>query len=182
MGLFSFRKGEKGKIKKMLEEGRIDEVLRKASKNKKTADSLIELLEDENPGTVGDALMVISNMVKEGDSTVVVDEKLVRKALELLTSKVTYVREGAMALSMEIAKRYGDKHREEFSKGIERLLDEGDVNQVAFALLLIKELKLIQFKDRVEQLVNIDEKVMLPFEGRRWVKLGDIAKEVLSSL
>ncbi|AEC52807.1 hypothetical protein PNA2_1894 [Pyrococcus sp. NA2] len=180
MPLFSF--GKKNKIKKMLEDGKIEEVVRKALEDKKVRKQLIELLHDENQGIVGDSLIAISTLLRENPNAIEFEEDIVKDILKLLNSKTAYVRDGAMALSLEIARLYGDKFRNVFKDTIERNLKEGDKNIVAFSLLLIRELKLAELKDEVKRFVDIEDKVMLPFEGMRWVKLGDIAKETLNSL
>jgi len=178
--LFSFRKGDK--TKKMLEEGRIEDVVREALKNRKSLNHLIKLLDDENPGIVGDSLMAISMIVRENPKVVDITDEFMEKVFTLLLSKTAYVRDGAMALSLEIAKTYKDRVKDSFSRGVERLIKEGDKTTIAFALLLIKELKLSEFRDTVTSLTEVEDKVILPFEGRRWVRIADIAREVLESL
>jgi len=179
--LFSFRRSNK--IKKLLEDGKMEEVVKKALENEKIANHLVELLDDKNPGIVGDSLMVISMVIKENPNAVRITQELIEKIFDLLaTSKVAYVKDGAMALLLELAKNYGNEFRESFSKGVEKLMKKGDKSIVAFALLLIKELKLSQFKDTVTSLLEVEDKVILPFKGRRWVRIGDIAREVLDSL
>ncbi|AFK22842.1 hypothetical protein Py04_1268 [Pyrococcus sp. ST04] len=160
----------------------MDEVVEKAIKDKKTVQYLIELLSDENPGTVGDSLFVLMTVLRESPTSINITPELVEKVLSLLFSKNPYVREGAMGLSMEIASKEGEKFKNEFKRVVERMISEGDKNLVAFALLIIKELRLSEFKDKISEFVEVEDKVILPFKGRKWVKIGDIAKEVLEIL
>ncbi|WP_231963775.1 hypothetical protein [Thermococcus chitonophagus] len=160
----------------------MDEVIEKALKDKKTIRDLIELLSDSNPGTVGDALFVLMTILRESPDSIDVSSDLVDKALSLVLSKNPYVKEGAMGLAMEIVKVHGSKFKDAIDKHVPKLLSEGDKNTIAFALLLIKELGLSKYRDDVEKLTGVEDKIILPFEGMKWVKLGDIAKDVLEKL
>ncbi|MFA4700565.1 hypothetical protein [Pyrococcus kukulkanii] len=182
MGLFSFGKKGKDKIKRLMEENKIDEVIEKALKDKKTVRDLVELLSDSNPGTVGDALFVLTTILRESPNSIDVSWDLVDKVLSLVLSKNSYVKEGAMVLTMEIIKVHGYRFKDTIDKHVPRLLSEGDKNTVAFTLLLIKELSLSKYKEEVEKLTEVEDKIILPFEGMKWVKLGDIARDVLKEL
>ncbi|MFA4639777.1 hypothetical protein [Pyrococcus kukulkanii] len=182
MGLFSFGKKGKDKIKRLMEENKMDEVIEKALKDKKTVRDLVELLSDSNPGTVGDALFVLTTILRESPNSIDVSWDLVDKVLSLVLSKNSYVKEGAMVFTMEIIKVHGYRFKDTIDKHVPRLLSEGDKNTVAFTLLLIKELNLSKYKEEVEKLTEVEDKIILPFEDMKWVKLGDIARDVLKEL
>ncbi|AAL81613.1 hypothetical protein PFDSM3638_07480 [Pyrococcus furiosus DSM 3638] len=180
MPLFQFR-GGKDKIKKLLEEGKFEEVLEKAKSDKKTLNHIIELLDDKNPGIVGDALLILTSVYKENPN-INIDEKLVKKVLSFILHTNQYIKENAMTFAMAIAENMGEQFKEIFREEISRLLREGGKQEIAFALLLIQKLKLSEFRGDVEKLVSVEDKVILPFEGLKWVKVGDIAKNVLDHL
>lgn len=48
--------------------------------------------------------------------------------------------------------------------------------------MIIGELGLRELSEKVREFVDVEDKVILPFEGKKWVKLGDIAKEALEKL
>jgi hypothetical protein len=56
------------------------------------------------------------------------------------------------------------------------------LTQKGFLLVFIGELGLKEFEPEVKELVDVEDKVILPFEGKKWVKLGDIARETLEKL
>lgn len=61
MGLFSFG-SKKNKIIKMLSEGELEKILHSAAKDPKYVDAVVELLNEENPGIRGDALLIIGEL------------------------------------------------------------------------------------------------------------------------
>ncbi|AEH24854.1 hypothetical protein [Pyrococcus yayanosii] len=186
MTLFSFRP-DKRKIKKMLEENKVNEVIEKAVKDKKILDILFELLDDENPGTAGDAILVLTTIISEKPEVIgkVLTEEKALRVLKLISARNPYVREGAMVFTMNAIRKYRPVYegmRDKIVAEIGKLLEEGDKNQRGFAILLAKELKLGELKDKVEALVDVKDKVMLPFEGYKWVPLGQIAEKALKEL
>ncbi|ACS33614.1 hypothetical protein [Thermococcus gammatolerans] len=186
MAFFSFG-SKKGKVKKMLESDQIQMVVEDAARDKKVREALFELLQDSNPGIVGDALLTLT-MVMDSNPDVIkphLNEETVKRLLGLVESRNPYVRENAMILLYRLAKDLPDvtrKYWELFMKEAERVLREGDLNQKGFMLVLIGEFGIKELEGLVKEFVNVEDKVILPFEGKRWVKLGDIAKETLEKL
>jgi len=186
VGLFSFG-SKKGKMRKLIEEERFDEVVGQVLKGGKNLQTLLELLDDPNPGIVGDALLLLTNVLRESPETLapLMNTETFQKLLSLMESRNPYVRENAMLLSYEIVKTFPEvveKYRDWIVRAVERGLEEGGKDQKGFLLLVIEELELRELVPKVEELVNVEDKVILPFEGRKWVKLGDIAREVLERL
>lgn len=186
MGFLSFG-SKKGKVKKMLEGDQIQLVVEDAVKDKKVREALFELLQDSNPGIVGDALLTIV-MVMENNPDVIkphLNEETIKRLLSLVESRNPYVRENAMILLYRLAKDLPDVVRKYwglFMKEAERVLREGDLNQKGFMLVLIGEFRIKELEGLVKNLVDVEDKVILPFEGKKWVKLGDIARETLEKL
>jgi len=186
MGFLSFG-SKKGKVKKMLEGDQIQLVVEDAVKDKKVREALFELLQDSNPGIVGDALLTIV-MVMENNPDVIkphLNEETIKRLLSLVESRNPYVRENAMILLYRLAKDLPDVARKYwglFMKEAERVLREGDLNQKGFILVLIGEFRIKELEGLVKNLVDVEDKVILPFEGKKWVKLGDIARETLEKL
>lgn len=90
-----------------------------------------------------------------------------------------------MTLAYAVVKTYLDllnKYRAWIVDELGKQLETGDKNQKGFALMIIGELGLSELSDKVREFVDVEDKVILPFEGKKWVKLGDIAKEALEKL
>ncbi|AMQ19237.1 hypothetical protein [Thermococcus peptonophilus] len=186
MAFLSFG-SKKGKVQKMLEESQFDLLLEDAVKNKKIREALFELLSSNNPGIVGDALLTITNLVESNPDVVKghFNEDTFKKILGLIESRNPYVRENAMTLAYAVVKTYLDllnKYRAWIVDELGKQLETGDKNQKGFALMIIGELGLSELSDKVREFVDVEDKVILPFEGKKWVKLGDIAKEALEKL
>lgn len=186
MGFLSFG-SKKDKMKKLIEEERFDEAMKLGLKDKKALQGLFELLNDGNPGIVGDALLLITNILRENPSILGehMNPETFKKLISLMESRNPYVRENAMLLSYEIVKNFpeiGTQYREWIVQAIERGLKEGTADQKGFLLIVIGELGLSELRPLVEEMVGIEDKVVLPFEGKKWVKLGDIAREALERL
>ncbi|AFL94389.1 hypothetical protein CL1_0176 [Thermococcus cleftensis] len=186
MAFLSFG-SKRDKIKKMIEEEKFDEILKMAVKDKKALQALIELLDDSNPGIVGDALLLLSNVLEINPNSTRshITPELFQKLMALMERKNPYVRENAMLLSYKIIKSFPEvasQHRDWIVEGVRRGLTEGNKDQKGFLLMVIGELGLKELRPMVEELVSVEDKVILPFEGKKWVPLGDIAKEVLEKL
>ncbi|CAD5244040.1 HEAT repeat domain-containing protein [Thermococcus camini] len=185
MAFLSFG-SKRDKIKKLIEAERFDEIVSMVVKDKKALNGLIELLNDTAPGIRGDALLILGMVV--GQRADVIEphvDKIFPKAIELTGNRNPYVKENAMVLSYELARRFPDRARALKGTVINDLIDalkEGDRNTKGFALILIGELGAKEAREHVEELVSVEDKVILPFEGRKWVPLGEIAKEVLEKL
>lgn len=177
---------KKNKIKKLIEEERFDEVTSMAVKDKKALQALIELLDEKVPGIRGDALLLLGILARESPASLESHvENLFPKALELTKDRNSYVRENAMVLSYELAQNFKDmlsSLREGTAEVLLQELEEGDKNLKGFALLMAGELGLKGLRAHVEELVSVEDKVILPFEGKKWVSLSDIAKEALEKL
>ncbi len=186
MGFLSFG-SKKDKIKKLIEEERFDEAIRSTLKDKKSFTGLLELLDDQNPGIVGDALLILTNIM-ETDPEVFkhhVSEDLFKKLLDLMQRRNPYVRENAMLLSYKLIKQFPEMvsaHRQWIVDSVRRGLIEGTKDQKGFLLMVVSELKLSELRPEVEELLNVEDKVILPFEGKKWVPLKDIAREALEKL
>ncbi|ASJ06961.1 hypothetical protein [Thermococcus pacificus] len=178
---------KKGKVKKMFESDQLQLVVEEATKDKKTREALFELLQDDNPGVVGDALLTMVTLMDTNPDAIRphLNGDAIKKLLSLVESRNPYVRENAMILLYSLAKSLPDlaaKYRGLIIEEAERALESGDKNQKGFILILIGELGLKELEPRVRGLVGVEDKVILPFEGRKWVKLGDIASETLEKL
>ncbi|WP_258084563.1 HEAT repeat domain-containing protein [Thermococcus thermotolerans] len=185
MGFLSFG-SKKDKIKKLIERERFDEIVSMAVKDKKALDALIELLDDPAPGIRGDALLLLG-MVIEQRSDVIEPYagRIFPKAVELTKNRNPYVKENAMILSYEIARRFPNKVMNIKNTIVEELISElreGDKNTKGFALILVGEIGAVEAKKYVEELIGVEDKVILPFEGKKWIPLGEIAKETLEKL
>ncbi|NJE10114.1 HEAT repeat domain-containing protein [Thermococcus sp. MAR1] len=177
---------KKDKIKKLIEEERFDEIVSMAVKDKKALNALIELLDDNVPGIRGDALLILGMIVEQrADAVGAHLDKILPKAVELTKNRNPYVKENAMVLSYELTRRFPDRIMKLKDTIVEDLIEElreGDKNTKGFALMLLGELGASEAKEYVEELVNVEDKVILPFEGKKWVSLGEIAKETLEKL
>ena len=186
MSFLSFG-SKKGKVRKMLESDQISRVVEEAAKDKRVREALFELLQDSNPGIVGDALLTIAMVIDNNPDLIRphLTEETVKKLLSLSESRNPYVRENSMVLLYRLAKNMPDvaeRYWPLFKSEAERVLREGDANQKGFMMVLIGELGMKELGGLVEDFVNVEDKVILPFEGKRWVKLGDIARETLEKL
>ncbi len=186
MGFLSFG-SRKDKMKKLIEEERFDEATAQAIKDKKSLQGLFELLNEGNPGIVGDALLLLTNVVREKPEAIkpYMSSETFEKLVLLMEGRNPYVRENAMLLAYEAVMRFPGlvgKNREWIVSAISRGLEQGSKDQKGFLLLVIGELGLKELRGKVEELVNVEDKVILPFEGKKWVKLGDIARETLEKL
>ena len=186
MGFLSFG-SKKGKVRKMLEGDQIQLVVEEAGKDKKVREALFELLQDSNPGVVGDALLTIVMLMDTNPETIKphLSETTVRRLLGLVESRNPYVRENAMILLYRLAKDFPDlaeRYRGLIVEEARRVFEKGDNTQKGFLLVFIGELGLKEFEPEVKELVDVEDKVILPFEGKKWVKLGDIARETLEKL
>ncbi|WP_297477899.1 hypothetical protein [Thermococcus sp.] len=186
MGFLSFG-SKKDRMKKLIEEERFDEAMRLGLKDRKALDGLFELLDDPNPGIVGDALLLITNILREKPSVLKgqMNPETFRRLVSLMESRNPYVRENAMLLAYEAVKRFPElvsQNRKWIIDVISRGLREGSKDQKGFLLIVAGELGLSELRPLIEELVNVEDKVVLPFEGKKWVKLGDIAKETLERL
>ena len=186
MGFLSFG-SKRDKIKKLIEEERFDEVMKSVVKDKKAFSGLLELLDDPNPGIVGDTLLILTNVLETNPEAVKghLSEDLFKKLMDLMEKKNPYVRENAMLLSYKMIKEFPEVaagHREWIVEAIRRGLVEGTKDQKGFLLMVVGELGLSELRPEVEELLNVEDKVILPFEGKKWVPLKDIARETLERL
>ena len=185
MAFLSFG-SKRDKIKKLIMDERFDEVLQMAVKGRKTVNALVELLDDPAPGIRGDTLLLLGEILRQNRDVLKPYVKTVLpKALEMTKNRNPYVKENAMVLlygivselPLELGVLRGD-----IIDGLIEELDEGDNTTKAFAAFMLGELKAIEAIPKLEGLVDIEEKVILPFEGKKWVTLGDIARESLGKL
>ncbi|ALV63767.1 hypothetical protein ADU37_CDS20680 [Thermococcus sp. 2319x1] len=186
MGLFSFG-SKKNKVIKMLSEGNFEEALRSAAKDPKYVDAIVELLNEENPGIRGDALLLIGELTVRHKDLVMpyVEEGLPITVLSLINDPNPYVKENAMQ-SFEIMLRYfpwvGEKFRNEMTSLLLEILQTGDKNKKAFAILMLGKLKVKEALPLIEEFRNVSDTVILPLEGIKWVPLGEIAEKVIKEL
>lgn len=183
MALFSFG-SKKGKVRKMIEEERMGELIESALKDKKIVDALIELLDDNVMGIRGDALLLLSEVISRDPKTMhgKVDGSFVSKLFVLIDSKNPYVRENAMVFLKALLESGVSVPREAALRGAVELVENGDKNQKAFGLLVLKAVNGREAIERVKPLIEVQDKVILPFEGYKWVPLGEIARDVMNSL
>jgi len=185
MGLFSFG-SKRGKIKKLIEEERFDEAATLAIKDKRALEGLVELLDDNMPGIRGDALLLLGTVAQQRAEVIEPHiDKILPKAVELTKNGNPYVKENAMVLSYELVRRFPAKVAELRDAIVDDLIEEveeGDKNTRGFALIMLGELKVTEARTYAEELVGVEDKVILPFEGKKWVLLGRIAKETLEKL
>ena len=186
MGFLSYS-SKREKMKKLIEAESFDEATAKAVKDKKSLQGLFELLDDGNPGIVGDALLLLTNVVREKPEVVkpYMSAETFEKLVSFMESRNPYVRENAMILAYETVRRFPQlvsQNRKWILDTIAKGLREGGKDQKGFLLMVIGELGLHELRPAVEELVNVEDKVILPFEGKKWVKLGDIARETLEKL
>jgi len=186
MAFLSFG-SKKKKVREMLENGQFDLLVEEALKDKKVMKALVELLDDKNPGIVGDALLVFTQIL-ETDKNVLKDymnPESFKKLMSFVHSRNPYIRENAMVLAYGLIKEYPNivnQYRDWIVREIRDSLEEGTKDQKGFLLVIIGELRLKELKPIVEEYVDVEEKVVLPFEGKRWVPLGQIARETLEKL
>jgi len=105
--------------------------------------------------------------------------------MKLMELRNPYVRENAMLLSYKIIQEFSNvasSHREWIVDAVKRGLDEGSKDQKGFLLMVVGELGLSELRPEVEALTGVEDKVILPFEGKKWVPLGQIARETLERL
>ncbi len=186
MGLFSFG-SKKDKVRKMLETNQIEAVVEQALKDKKVINALFELLNEKNPGIVGDSLLALTNVLERDKNLIIRNLKIEHflKSFDLVKSRNPYVKENAMVFLSFLIKENPSLFMEFKNDVIAKTKDvllSGDKNDKAFALLMIKEFRIAELKPYVEELISVQEKVILPFEGMKWVPLGEIAKDVLKRL
>jgi len=182
--LFGFG-SKKKKVREMLESGQFELIVQDATRDKKVVQALFELLDDSNPGIVGDALLTLTQVLETGALEAYLTENNFRKILGLIHSRNPYIRENAMLLAYGIAKKYPElmeKHRDWLVKEIERGLREGKRDEKGFLLIIVGELGLKELRPLVEELTDVEDKVVLPFEGKKWIPLGQIARETLAML
>ncbi|WP_297549672.1 hypothetical protein [Thermococcus sp.] len=186
MPLFSFG-SKKKKVRQMLESGQFELLVQEAIKDKKVMNALIELLDDSNPGIVGDALLTFTQIL-ETDKNVLkpyINDESFRKLMSLVHSRNPYVKENAMILSYSVIKEFPElvkKYHKWIVEEIKSTLSECNKDEKGFLLVVIGELGLSELKPFVEELTGVEDKVVLPFEGKKWVPLGQIAKETLEKL
>ncbi|MCD6372405.1 MAG: hypothetical protein J7L37_02480, partial [Thermococcus sp.] len=138
-------------------------------------------------GIVGDALLILTNVLETDPEAVKghLSEDLFKKLMSLIEKKNPYVRENAMLLSYKIVEEFPEVamgRRDWLVEAIRRGLVEGTKEQKGFLVMVIGELGLSELRPEVEELLNVEDKVILPFEGKKWVPLGEIAKETLEKL
>ena len=186
MALFGFG-SKKKKVREMLENGQFDILVQEAIKDKKVLRALVELLDDPNPGVVGDVLLTFTQIL-EADRNALrdyMDEASFKRLMSLIHSRNPYIRENAMILAYGIIKKYPEivnEYRQWIVEEMERSFKEGNKEQKGFILVVIGELKLSELKPLVEEFIDVEDKVVLPFEGKKWIPLGQIAKETLEKL
>ncbi|USS41157.1 hypothetical protein NF865_02820 [Thermococcus aggregans] len=186
MGLFSFG-SKKNKVIKMLSEGDTESILRSAAKDPKYVDAIVELFTEENPGIRGDVLLLVGELTTRHRDLMMpyVEEGLPLKVLSLVNDPDPYVKENAMQ-TFEIMLRYfpwvGEKFRNEIASLLLDVLQVGDKNRKAFAILMLGRLKVKEAIPLIEELKNVSDAVILPLEGIKWVPLGEIADRVIKEL
>ena len=186
MALFGFG-SKKKKVRGMLESGQFELLVQEAIKDKKVMGAIVELLDDENPGIVGDALLALTQILEVSRDTLsgYLDENNFKKLMALIHHRNPYIRENAMVLAYDIIRTYPElakKYRSWIVEEIKQGLREGKRDEKGFLLVVIGELGLSELKPLVEELTGVEDKVVLPFEGKKWVPLGQIAKETLEKL
>ncbi|USH00345.1 hypothetical protein K1720_02425 [Thermococcus argininiproducens] len=186
MGLFSFG-SKKNKVIKMLSQGDLEDIIISAMKDKKYVDAIIELLDEKNPGLKGDALLLLGELVSRHKDLMMeyVEAGLPLKALLLVNDPDPYVKENAMQ-AFELMLRFfpwiEGMFRDEIVEELIDILEKGDKNRKAFAMLMLKKLKVRGALPMIEQFKDVNEAVILPLEGVKWVSLGEIAREVIKDL
>jgi len=186
VGFLSFG-SKRDKLKKLLEEERFDEVMLIVSKDKKARKDFLSLLDDENPGVRGDTLLTLSMLIEQNKNVFsdIIDEHLFKKLYSMMNTRNPYVRENAMILSSRMLKTFPElveRYRDWLIEAIRKELREGDNFGRGFAIVAVGELRLKELVDDVEELTSVEDKVVLPFEGKKWVKIGDLARETLERL
>nr|WP_297506867.1 hypothetical protein [Thermococcus sp.] len=186
MPLFGFG-SKKKKVKELLEKGQFDLLVQEAIKDRKIMEALVQLLEDNNPGIVGDALLALTQVLEAKRDVIKkhISGEHFRKIMGLVNSRNPYVKENAMILTYSLVKAFPElirDYRKWMVQEIRKGLLEGNKEEKGFLLVLIGELGLGELRPLVEELTGVQDKVVLPFEGKKWVPLGDIAKETLEKL
>ncbi|WP_297487431.1 hypothetical protein [Thermococcus sp.] len=186
MGFLSFG-SKKKKVRGMLEDGQFEVLTQEAVKDRKVFEALVELLDDENPGIVGDTLLVFTQLLELNPDFMgkQFSPESFKKLLGLIHSRNPYVKENAMILAYSIIKTFPDligRYRSWIVEEIRSSLSSANSEQKGFLLVVIGELKLKEFEEDVKGLLNVEDKVVLPFEGKKWIPLGEIARETLEKL
>jgi len=186
MGFLSFG-SKKKKVMEMLMNNQLEMVVEEAVRDKKTFEALIELLNEKNPGIVGDALLVLAEVMDRKPELLkgMISREYIEKLFKLVGSKNPYVRENAMLFVYEVVKRYPETLREfhdEIIKTTKELFQIANKDEIGFLITIIGELKLREVRHLVEEFVGVEDKVVLPFEGKKWVSLDQIARETLEKL
>ncbi|MDI3476413.1 MAG: hypothetical protein PWQ79_1540 [Thermococcaceae archaeon] len=185
MGFLSFG-SKKDKVKKLIEEERFEEIVEMASKDKKAFNAVFELLDESAPGILGDALLLITMVADRSPDAIEPHvETLFPKAVQLAKHRNPYVKENAMILAYELVGKFKGKIiplRNRFAGELIEQLKTGDNNTKGFMMMLIGELKIDEARESIEELLNVEDKVILPFEGKKWISLGEIARETLEKL
>ncbi len=185
MGLFSFG-SKRDKIKKLIVAERFEEAVARVVKDKKALEGLIELLDDKMAGIRGDALLLLNN-VAESNALIVKPhvKRIMSRSIQLTKDRNPYVKENAMVLSYRLVRMFPEDMEELRDEVVQILMEElqgGDKNSRAFAMMLLGELGVRDAVPYIEELSGVEDKVILPFEGKKWVPLGEIAKETLEKL
>jgi len=186
MGLFSFG-SKKNKIIKMLSQGELEGIIREAVKDKGYVDAILELLNEKNPGIRGDALLVLGELISRHKDLMMgyVEGGLPLKTLLLVNDPDPYVKENAMQ-TFELMIRFfpwvGEMFRNEMVNILIDILEHGDKNRKAFAMLVLKKLRVKEALPLIEQFKDVTDVAIIPFEGIRWVSLGKIAQDVIKEL
>ena len=76
----------------------------------------------------------------------------------------------------------GEKFKNEMTSLLLEILQTGDKNRKAFAILMLGRLKVKEALPVIEEFRNISDTVILPLEGIKWVPLGEIAEKVIKEL
>ncbi|WP_157255043.1 hypothetical protein [Palaeococcus ferrophilus] len=168
----------------MIEEERMGEIIESALKDRKVVEALIELLDDNVMGIRGDALLLLSEVISRDSKTLrgKVDSSFVSKLFALVSSKNPYVRENAMVFLKALLESGMSVPKEAVLRGAVELVESGDKNQKAFGLIMLKAVNGREAIESVRPLIEVQDKVILPFEGYKWVPLGEIARDVMNSL
>ncbi len=186
MGFLSFG-SKRDKLRKMLESERFDEVLLMITKDKKARKELLALLNDKNPGVRGDVLLTLSMFLErdQREFSSLLNEDLFKTLYSMMETRNPYVRENAMILSSKMLARFPhlvDQYRSWLVEAIKKKLVEGDLTDKGFAIIVAGEMRLSELEPQIEELTSVEDKVVLPFEGKKWIKLGDLAREALEKL
>ncbi|WP_087036315.1 HEAT repeat domain-containing protein [Thermococcus litoralis] len=186
MGLFPFG-SKKNKVLKMISDGDFERILRSAARDPKYVDAVIELLKEGNPGIRGDALLIIGELtIRHRDLMMpYIESGLPVTVLSLINDPDPYVKENAMQ-SFEAMLKYfpwvGEKFKNEMASLLIEILRTGDKNRKAFAIIMLGRLNVKEALPVIEEFKDVDDTVILPLEGIKWVSLGEIAEKVIKEL